>query len=150
MSTHQSLYTNTYSSFTQKCQNLEATNMPFTRWVDKQTMAQPYNGMSLLFSRQVVSDSLVTPQTIVQQAPVSMGFSRQEYWSEYWRLFLLQRLFLTQRSNPHLLHWQADSLPLSHQGHPTMEYYSSMKRIIKTQRDTGNLNAYYEVKKTSL
>jgi len=92
----------------------------------------------------------VTPQTIVQQAPVSMGFSRQEYWSEYWRLFLLQRLFLTQRSNPHLLHWQADSLPLSHQGSPTMEYYSSRKRIIKTQRDTGNLNAYYEVKKTSL
>ena len=38
--------------------------------------------MLLLFSRQVVSDSLVTPQTIVQQATVSMGFSRQEYWSE--------------------------------------------------------------------
>ena len=34
-------------------------------------------------------------------------------------LFLLQRLFLTQGSNPcllHLLHWQADSLPLSHLG----------------------------------
>ena len=30
--------------------------------------------------------------------------------------FLLQEIFLTQRSNPHLLHWQADSLPLSQQG----------------------------------
>ena len=27
---------------------------------------------------------------------------------------LLQRIFLTQRSNPHLLPWPADSLPLSH------------------------------------
>ena len=29
--------------------------------------------------------------------------------------FLLQGIFPTQRSNPHLLHWQADSSPLSHQ-----------------------------------
>ena len=29
---------------------------------------------------------------------------------------LLQTIFLTQGSNPCLLHWQADSLPLSHQG----------------------------------
>ena len=28
--------------------------------------------------------------------------------------FLLQGIFLTQGSNPHLLHWQADALPLSH------------------------------------
>ena len=32
--------------------------------------------------------------------------------------FLLQELFLTQGSNQHLLHWQADSLPLSHKGSP--------------------------------
>ena len=31
-------------------------------------------------SRLVVSDS-VTPWTVVHQAPLSMGFSRQEYWS---------------------------------------------------------------------
>ena len=29
--------------------------------------------------------------------------------------FLLQGLFLTQESNPHLLHWQVDSLLLNHQ-----------------------------------
>ena len=28
--------------------------------------------------------------------------------------FLLQGIFLTQESNPHLLHWQVDSWPLSH------------------------------------
>ena len=32
--------------------------------------------------------------------------------------FLLQGIFPTQESNPCLLHWQADSLPLSHQGSP--------------------------------
>ena len=31
--------------------------------------------------------------------------------------FLLQGLFPTQRSNPHLLHWQMDSSPLSHRYH---------------------------------
>jgi len=32
--------------------------------------------------------------------------------------FLLQGIFLTQGSNPHLLYWQGDSLLLSHQGSP--------------------------------
>ena len=32
------------------------------------------------FSRSVVSDS-ATPRTVAHQAPLSMGFSRQEYWS---------------------------------------------------------------------
>ena len=33
--------------------------------------------------------------------------------------FLLQGVFLAQGSNLHLLHWQVDSLPPSHQGRPT-------------------------------
>ena len=33
--------------------------------------------------------------------------------------FLLQGIFPSQGSNLHLLHWQKDSLPLSHQGSPT-------------------------------
>ena len=36
-------------------------------------------GMLLLFSCWLVSDSFETPWT--HQAPLSMGFSRQEYWS---------------------------------------------------------------------
>ena len=32
-------------------------------------------------SRSVVSDSFATPWTVAHQAPLSMGFSRQEYWS---------------------------------------------------------------------
>ena len=34
--------------------------------------------------------------------------------------FLLQAIFLTQRSNPRLQHWQADFIPLRHQGSPTL------------------------------
>ena len=32
-------------------------------------------------SCSVVSDSYATPWTVAHQAPPSMGFSRQEYWS---------------------------------------------------------------------
>ena len=35
--------------------------------------------------------------------------------------FLLQGIFQTQGWNPCLLHWQVDSLPLSHQGNPQKE-----------------------------
>ena len=41
----------------------------------------------------------VTPWTVAYQAPLSMEFSRQEYWSE----LLHQGIFLTQGLNPYLL-----------------------------------------------
>ena len=34
-----------------------------------------------MLSHTVVSDSFATPWTIALQAPLSMGFFRQEYWS---------------------------------------------------------------------
>ena len=40
------------------------------------------------------------------------------------RHFLLQGIFLTQGSNPNLLHWQADPSPLSHQESPQICMYS--------------------------
>ena len=33
-----------------------------------------------LFSPYVLSDSFATPWTVALQAPLSMGFPRQEYW----------------------------------------------------------------------
>ena len=36
--------------------------------------------LSLLFSCQVVSSFSASPRTVVHQAPLSMGFPRQEYW----------------------------------------------------------------------
>ena len=56
----------------------------------------------------------VTPWTVAYQAPLSMGFSRQEYWSGL--PFLLQGIFPTQGLNLHLLHQQAGSLPLAPSG----------------------------------
>ena len=38
--------------------------------------------------------------------------------------FLVQRIFPTQGLNPHLLRWQAGSLPLSHQGSPYCSPYA--------------------------
>ena len=61
----------------------------------------------------------VIPWTVACQAPLSMGFSRQEYWSGCH--FLFQGIFPTQGSNPGLLHfllWEVDSLPLCHLGSP--------------------------------
>ena len=43
----------------------------------------------------------VTLWTVARQVLLSLGFSRQQYWSEA----LLQRIFSTQESNP-CLHWQ--------------------------------------------
>ena len=45
--------------------------------------------------------TLATPWTVTHQAPLSMGFFRQEYWSGCH--FLLQGIFLTQGSNQHPL-----------------------------------------------
>ena len=59
-----------------------------------------------------MSDSL---QPVAHQAPLSMRFPRQEYWSGL--PSLLQGIFTTQGSNPRLLcllQWQVNSLPLSH------------------------------------
>ena len=41
--------------------------------------------------------------------------------------FLLQGIFLTQRLNPCLLHWQVDSSPMSHLGSPIL--YSSVCQL---------------------
>ena len=65
-----------------------------------------------------------TPWTVAYQAPLSMGFCRQEYWSGL--PFLSLGFFLTQGSNPgllHLLHWQVDSFPLAWPGKPCTMYY---------------------------
>ena len=63
----------------------------------------------------------VTPWTVAHQAHLSMRLSSQEYWSGL--PFSPPGNFLNPSIKPcllHLLHWQADSLPLSHLGsrHP--------------------------------
>ena len=57
----------------------------------------------------------VIPWTVVYQASLSMGFSRQEYWSGL-PFPPPGGIFLTQGSNPGLLHCRQTLYPLSHQG----------------------------------
>ena len=57
-----------------------------------------------------------TPWVVACQTPLSLGFSRREYWSGL--PFPSLGIFQTQGSNPCILHWQADSSPLSHWGSP--------------------------------
>ena len=57
--------------------------------------------MVVVFSHSVVSDSFATPWTVARQAPLSMGFLRQEDWSEL--PFFLQGIFPTQGLNMSLL-----------------------------------------------
>ena len=66
----------------------------------------------MLCSRSVVSNSLVTPWTAALQAPLSVGFPKQEYWRR------LSFPSLGYLSNPGIEPvsptWQVDSLLLSH------------------------------------
>ena len=56
----------------------------------------------LLFSRICL---FMTPWTVAHQAPLSVEFSRQEYWSGL--PFPTPGIFLSQGLNLRLLHWQA-------------------------------------------
>ena len=58
--------------------------------------------------------TLCDPWTGSRQAPLSMKFSRQEFWSQL-PFHFLQGIFPTQESDPRLwclLHWRVDSLSL--------------------------------------
>ena len=55
-----------------------------------------------------------TPWTVACQAPLSMEFSRQEYWSGL--PCPSPGIFPTQGLNLHLLLWQAGSLPAAPPG----------------------------------
>ena len=74
----------------------------------------------------------VNPWTVAHQAPPSMEFSKQEYWSGL--PFLLQGIFPTQGSNPGLLHCRQTFYHLSHQGIATKNL---MIRENGQRRDKG-------------
>ena len=63
-----------------------------------------------------MSDSFASPWTVACQAPLSMGFPRQECWSGL--PFPPPGDLPNPWIEPNLLHWQADSLLLRHLGSP--------------------------------
>ena len=75
---------------------------------------------SCMLSRLNCVQPCAIPLTVACQAPLSMGFSRQEYGVSCHAL--LQGTFPTQGLNLHLLHWQADSLSLVWPGKPFYSY----------------------------
>ena len=71
-----------------------------------------------------MSDSFATPRMVARQNALSTGFPGKN--TVVCCHFLLQGTFLTQSLKSGFLHWQADYLPLTHQGNP-VEYYSVIK-----------------------
>ena len=70
----------------------------------------------------------MTPWTVASQVPLSMGFSRQKYWS--WLPCPPPMIFSMQGWNPrlrHLLNWQAGSLPLGLPGMWDLVPWSGME-----------------------
>ena len=67
------------------------------------------------------------------RASLSMGFPRQEYWSG------LPFPFPGDLLNPGIKAWQADSLPLSHQGSPWNKSYQSYLELPSGQRADSHL-----------
>ena len=68
----------------------------------------------VVVSRSVVSNSFATLWTVACQAPLSMEFSRQEYWSGF--PFPTPGDLLYPGIKPRSPALQGGSLPLSHQG----------------------------------
>ena len=86
-----------------------------------------------------MSDSDVTPGTVVCQAPLSLGFPRQECWRGFAISSSMGSSWL-RGSNLCLLHWQTDSLPLSHLGSTvTLITYVEKNKIIFNQRLSNDL-----------
>ena len=63
---------------------------------------------------------------IACQAPLSIGFLRQEYWSVL--AFPSPGILRTQGSNQSFLHCQVDSLPLSHLGSHERRWWQGILR----------------------
>ena len=78
---------------------------------------------------------LCDPRTNLCQAHLPMGFSRQEYWSglPFPSPGELPDPGMEAPCLLRLLHWQADSLPLSHLGSPSNKLVKVSKSFIANQ-----------------
>jgi len=65
----------------------------------------------LALSRSAMSDSLLL---------YGLKPARLLYAWDFPGKNMIERIFLTQRLNQNLLHWQVGSLPLNHQGNPVL------------------------------
>ena len=88
----------------------------------------------------------MTPWIVVHQAPLSMEFSRQEYWSGY---SLPHRILLTQGSNLGLPHCRQSLYCLSNQGSTVYtNIYSSFLHNSPKLETTQMFFNRYTIKRT--
>ena len=94
-----------------------------------------------------MSDSYATPWTVAHQAPLSMRFPRQEYWSEL--PFPSPDLPNSGIEPQCFLHWQVGSSPLSHPGSPAHQQTQAQKNDLdwKEQRSQPCRNMLMEIGK---
>ena len=76
-----------------------------------------------------------TPWAVACQAPLSMKFSRQEYWSGL--PFPSHGIFLAHGSNPGLLHCRQILYCLSHRGSFTGRIYNVVTQGQKSRKSQG-------------
>ena len=92
-------------------------------WADWNNIANTLSWFLLCVCAQSLSPVwlFVTSWTVAYQAPLSMGFPRQEYWSGL--PFPPSGDLLEPRIEPASPAWQVDSLPLNHQVSPGYKVY---------------------------
>ena len=120
----------------------------FTLWIvsfDTQKLGARACCRMLMLSHFSCVWLCATLWTAACQVPLSMEFSRHEYWVGCHAF--LQGIFLTQGSNPcllYLLHWQAGSLPLAPHGKPRVGvgilYFEKLPRWIWGAAKPGYLD----------
>ena len=89
-----------------------------------------------------------TSWTVAYQAPLSMGFSRQEYWSGL--PFPSPGNLPDPGIEPTSLLGMQNSLPLSHQASPSIVLPPSQKIILKTMGERTALTYYTNIEENTL
>ena len=115
------------ASFSEKPSSMyNAAPIPSHSLILLQNLHSSHHSRCVCVSHSVVSDS-ATPWSVAHQAPLSMGFSRQEYWNEmpFPSLEDLANLGIKPRSPA----FQAGSLPSVPPGKPLITHHLKLKPI---------------------
>ena len=88
---HKALYMNIYNSFIHNCQNLEATEMSFSRWMNLKNYIQPDNGILCITKKKWVTKpwkDMEEPKVhiIKWKKPIWKGYILYDYnYMTFWK-----------------------------------------------------------------
>ena len=97
---------------------LPGSFLSYPCWAPNPPAGNRFREKSVLAAQSWLSPNSATPRTVACQAPLSMEFSRQEYWSGY--PLLLQGIVPIQGLNPGLLQCRQILYHLNPQGNPSL------------------------------